>query len=374
MLGEGAPFGPDGTGAEASVYLGGHPYPLHILLLKFFSADARALSMFCGAVNCLLLWKWGRDVGLGGGGGWLAVFTPLSVLPGVLAAGDAPALTVVLAGAVLANRGRLAAVLGGALAGLCVAVKPIALPALVLFLVRPGSLLGLGATLLVLRQYTRPLWAPMTDGGLLGTWWVSSMGAPPEDWLSWVFSGGLRLMQAEGWALLFLIPLGALVGVWHGQGWRSKWVALGPVLAAWMVSALFGSRLELRYLSSAFVAALPFVGLILTSRRALILVCMACAWPTWALLSQLGAERSRLDTEAQVPSWIVLEWPLVETRPLFDACSTEDATRLRNLAFQLAEVAPEGSTIITEPRADGREGELFWPLRVLRPDLKVAVR
>jgi len=342
--------------------------------LKFFSADARALSMFCGALNCLLLWKWGKDVGLGGGGGWLAAVTPLSVLPGVLAAGDAPALTFVLAGAALANRGGFEAVLGGALAGLCVAVKPIALPALVLLMVRPISLLGLGPTLLLLRQYTRPFWSPMTDGGLLGTWWVSSMGAPPEDWLAWTFDGAIRLLQTEVWGLLFLIPLGAVFGLWCGQWRRIRWLALGPLCAAWIVSALFGSRLELRYLFSAFVVALPFVGMLLRSRRAIALVCLACSWPTWALLSQLGAERGRLDTEAQVPSGFVLKWPPVEVRPLFDACSTEDATRLRNLAFQLAEVAPEGSTIITEPRPDGREGELFWPLRVLRPDLKVAVR
>ena len=63
---------------------------------------------------------------------------------------------------------------------------------------------------------------------------------------------------------------------------------------------------------------------------------------------------------------------MVEADAIFQTCSTEDATRLRELAKQLAEVAPPGSTIITEPRPDGREGELFWPLKVLRPDLKVS--
>ena len=89
-LGEGAPFGPDGTGAQASVALGGHPYPLHTLMLSIFGADARALSMLCGALNRVLIAVWGRRVGLGMAGGWLAVFAPLSVMPGVLAAGDAP--------------------------------------------------------------------------------------------------------------------------------------------------------------------------------------------------------------------------------------------------------------------------------------------
>ena len=40
LLGEGAVFGPDGTGAEAAVYLGGHPYPLHIGLLRMFGCTA----------------------------------------------------------------------------------------------------------------------------------------------------------------------------------------------------------------------------------------------------------------------------------------------------------------------------------------------
>ena len=374
MLGEGAPFGPDGTGSEASVFLSGHPYPLHIGMLRAFSADARALSMFAGSLSCVLLWVWGNRVGLGGAGGWLAAVAPLSVLPGVLAAGDAPALMVALFGAVLASGGGLYAVMGGALAGLCVAVKPIALPALVLLLVRPISLLGLGATLLLLRQYTRPIWSPMTDGGLLGTWWVSSKGAPPQEWLTWVMDGASRLSETEGWGLVWLIPLAAMMGVFNSSGGRTRWVAVGPLCATIVVCALFGARLELRYLSAAFVVSLPFLGLVLKSRKVLMFACIGCTWPTLALMSQLGAERSRLDSEAHVPDWGVVGWPRVDARPLFDACSTEDATRLRKLAFQLAEVAPEGSTIITEPRPDGREGELFWPLRVLRPDLKMAVQ
>jgi hypothetical protein len=44
---------------------------------------------------------------------------------------------------------------------------------------------------------------------------------------------------------------------------------------------------------------------------------------------------------------------------------------MRLLATQIAEVAPIGATITTPARPDGREGELFWPLQVLRPDLRV---
>jgi hypothetical protein len=374
MLGEGAPFGPDGTGAEASVFLGGHPYPLHIVMLRFFSADARALSMSCGALNCVLLWIWGRRMGLGGSGGWLAAVAPLAVLPGVLAAGDSPALTVALMGTVIASRGRLYAVMGGAMAALCVAVKPIALPALVLLVAHPLSMLGVGTSLLLMRQYTRPLWSPMADGGLLGTWWVSSKGVPPEAVWSWLGDGAERMVQSELWGLIFLIPMAAVLGVIQGRNRLLKITACGPFLAALLVSAMFGSRLELRYLCVPFVVALPFLGVMLRRGPILVGACLLSLWPTAAVVSQLGAERARLDTQATVPDWIVIEVPQVDVGPIFRACSTEDATRLRNLAFQLAEVAPLGSTIITEARPDGREGELFWPLRVLRPDLKVAVQ
>jgi hypothetical protein len=46
---------------------------------------------------------------------------------------------------------------------------------------------------------------------------------------------------------------------------------------------------------------------------------------------------------------------------------------MRLLARQIADVAPLGAIITTTSRPDGREGELFWPLQVLRPDIKVQV-
>ena len=56
ILGEGATFGPDGTGAEAAVELGGHPYPVHIVMLELTGGDARALSMLCSSLACGLIW------------------------------------------------------------------------------------------------------------------------------------------------------------------------------------------------------------------------------------------------------------------------------------------------------------------------------
>ena len=55
LLGEGAPFGPDGTGAEAAVHLGGHLYPAHIELIRI-AGSARTLSLVLGTATIPLLW------------------------------------------------------------------------------------------------------------------------------------------------------------------------------------------------------------------------------------------------------------------------------------------------------------------------------
>ncbi len=369
-LGDGAPFGPDGTGAEAAVALGGHPYPLHIMMLSLFGGDARGLSILCGSLNCVLIGLWGHRVGLGMRGGWLAVVAPLSVLPGVLSAGDAPAMTVALLGILLSTVGGWWAALGGVLASLCVAAKPVVLPVFVLLLARPVSLVGASVMLLALRQFVAPLWNPMPQGGLLGTWWISSGGHPPAEVLSWAWEGLVRLLEVPAWAQIWWVFFGALAAI------RLKprfliWAGIGGVLAVWFTAALFGGRLEARYLSAALIASLPFVGFGLRRPWLLVPACAVMLWSTTALVTQLSASRARLDRYALVPDVPVLDWPAVEADAIFRACSTEDATRLRRLAQQLAEVAPAGSTIVTEPRHDGREGELFWPLRVLRPDLKM---
>jgi len=51
----------------------------------------------------------------------------------------------------------------------------------------------------------------------------------------------------------------------------------------------------------------------------------------------------------------------------------EGASAMRLRAAQLAEEAPPGSVIEVEPLPHGREGELLWPLRVARPDLRLVV-
>jgi hypothetical protein len=373
LLGSGAVFGPDGTGAEAAVYLGGHPYPLHIALLRMFGGDAQNLSVLAGSFNCVLLWFWGRRVGLGGTGGWLAAAFPLSVLPGTLAAGDAPALSVILLGAVLSTYPGVFRVVGGALAGISVMVKPIALPALVLLVARPLSLLGAAGSLLTFNQFVRPFWAPIPDGGILGTWWVSSQGRPPDDIFFWLVDGAAHLAHAESWSLLWVLPL-ALLCLIRVSDRRLRIASVGPLFAAVVVAALFGDRLELRYLSAPVVAALPFLGAMISRPLLIWASTLVLMWPTAALMTQVSHMRMAMDPDALIPDVPMVSHPSVDARTIFDACSTEGATRLRQMAFQLAETAPPGVTIVTDARPDGREGELFWPLLVLRPDLKVQVR
>ncbi len=87
LLGEGAPFGPDGTGAEAAVVLGGHPYPLHIALMRVTGLGALDLSMASSTLACVLLWWWGQRVGLTGwlGTGWPGWLSGWLAWPGWLA-------------------------------------------------------------------------------------------------------------------------------------------------------------------------------------------------------------------------------------------------------------------------------------------------
>lgn len=375
-LGGGAPFGPDGTGVEAAVHLGGHLYPAHVALVAALGS-ARAASVATGTLSCLLLWAWGRRVGLGGLGGWLLATLPLGLLPSALSAGDAPALAVVLLGALLSTAGgRAGAVLGGLLAAGAVTVKPLALPALVLLLARPWSLLGAALGLAGLQPWLRPLLHPLPRGGLLGTWWLGSGGAPPApaDLPAWLAAGLGPLPRAPAWALVPLLAAAPLGGLRAHQAPRAtRLAALGPPLAALAVAALLGERLQARYLAPALAAALPFLGPLLPRPALAVPAALLPLVPALALLTQLGAERARRDPEAGVPALPVLPWPQVGVAALFEDASTDGATALRRQAADLAATLPPGATVRVQRRDHGREGELAWPLRVARPDLRVEV-
>lgn len=379
ILGDGAPFGPDGTGAEAAVHLGGHLYPLHIALIGLVG-DGRTVSVVAGALTCLLLWVYARRLGLGPTAGWLAATLPLAVYPSCLTAGDAPALLVVVAGATLATCGRGAAVLGGALAAATVAVKPVALPALVLLAARPLSLVGLLLATPAALGWLKPLVDPKVDGGLLGTWWQGNGGAPPasaSEVGAMAAAGAQALVEAPLWAM---VPLALVAGVGAAWPWFARRLDADPdragraagaiaILGVVAVAALFGERLAPRYLAASVIALLPWAGAALPRWAAALLLV-----PTFAVLTQVADYRRTADPTADVPAVPVVPLPPVATGPLFDEASTEDATAMRARAYELAETLPPDATITLERRPHGREGETAWPLRVLRPDVRIEVR
>lgn len=374
-LGEGAPFGPDGTGAEAAVHLGGHLYDLHIWLIAAVGS-ARTLSILSSSLSCLLLWVIGRQTGLGGGGGWLFAVLPPGVYTGALSAGDAPALAMLLLGVAIATApSRIAAVVGGAIAATSIAIKPIALPAAALLLLRPLSLLGFGLALLPLRGWLQPLIAPRPHSGLLGSWWQASGGQPPvmpDDWLRLLVDGAWALASAPAWTLAPLLLLPLLTAALHRKRlpvWTHFFSGV-PLLAGLSIAMAFGDRLEPRYLAAVVAIALPWVGRLLPGRW-LVLPVLLLLWPTAAVITQVSAERATRDPQAQVPALPVVAVPAVDAAALFDEASTDDATALRALAAELAESLPPGATLRVRRRPHGREGELLWPLQVARPDLRI---
>jgi hypothetical protein len=46
---------------------------------------------------------------------------------------------------------------------------------------------------------------------------------------------------------------------------------------------------------------------------------------------------------------------------------------MREEAARMAAELPTGATVRVPRRAHGREGELIWPLRVARPDVRVVI-
>ncbi|HCH64653.1 MAG: hypothetical protein CL927_18545 [Deltaproteobacteria bacterium] len=375
-LGEGAPFGPDGTGAEAAVHLGQHLYPLHIEGIRL-AGGARTLSLWTGTLTVPLLYLVGHRNRLTGHGAWLAAALPLAVYPSALSAGDAPALFLVTLGAYIATLGRSAALAGGALAMASVAVKPIAAPALMLLLLRPLSLVGAAMTLPVTAQWLEPLWAPRDRSGLLGSWWPqlgNALPTQPAD-LARVLGSGVRQLWAESaWIGVLLAPIGLLGALFPrprgapSVGASRRLAVLPLVLVLIGIAGAFGDRLSPRYYAAALVPITLWAGLIVPRPLGLVLVV-----PTVALISQVGMYRGEMDRGVRVPPLPMLDIPRVDPRLLFDESSTRDATLMRLEAHRLAETLPPDATYEIRRRPHGREGELAWPLRVARPDVRIVV-
>lgn len=376
-LGDGAPFGPDGTGVEAAVHLGGHLYPAHVALVAAFGS-ARTVSLLTGTASVGLLWVICRQLKLSTGGAWLAACLPVLVYTSALSAGDAPAIFVVLVGLLVALQGEVLAVVGGAIALASVTVKPVALPALLLFLLRPQAFLGMVLALPLLWGWLEPLLAPRPGGGLLGTWWLGNAGVPPETpaRAADMLGGGLDvLLRMPAWAGVWLAPVAFLGAFLPARGKQpdppvstrlAGALGIGGLL---LVAAMMGGRLGPRYLEGAVLVLLPWAGLAVPRVFAAVLLV-----PTIALVTQVGAFRDVADPDAGVPGYPTLTFPEIDARALFDDASTPGATSLRAEAQALARSLPEGAVVEVERRPHGREGELVWPLRVLRPDVQIVLK
>jgi hypothetical protein len=375
-LGEGAPFGPDGTGAEAAVHLGGHLYPLHIEAIRYVG-DARTLSLLTGTLTIPALYLVGHRNRLTGAGVWMAATLPLAVYPSALAAGDAPALFVAVLGALLATFGRAGALLGGALAMACVAVKPIAAPALALLLLQPVSLIGAAVTLPFTAGWLEPLWSPRDRSGLLGSWWPefgNAIPADPEDFARLITTGLEQLASEPMWVAVPLAGLAVIGSAFPPPkgspdvGTGNRVTVLVFLLILIGIAGAFGDRLSPRYYAAVIVPMTLWAGFIVPRPLALILVI-----PTFALVTQVGIYRGEMDRGAEIPELPHLEIPPVDARLLFDESSTRDATRMREEAARLAKELPHGATYRIEARSHGREGETVWPLKVARPDVRIVV-
>jgi hypothetical protein len=189
--------------------------------------------------------------------------------------------------------------------------------------------------------------------------------------MEWLLTGAESLFSQPLWTCAWLIPLAALstiIGETREARWDpwARWTGVAALGAGLAIACLFGDKLEARYLAPAIVASLPWVGAWAPSWSSLLL-----AWPTLALLSQLAALRADLDPLSAPPSPFLISPPRIEVQPLFDNASTPDASELREDASHLADILEPGQSFTIERRLHGREGELLWPLQVLRTDLEI---
>ena len=374
LIGAGT-FGPDGTGAEAAVHLGGHPNPLHPMLIGFFGGG-RGLSVFSGAVTAVACAKLGQRLG---GNPWtcglMGACAPLLVLPSSMAGGDAPAIALAASGVALAWWQKPFA--GGLIAGLSLGVKAIALPILILlplFLLwserklRDGALLvaGLIGPLLLFFSALSPLLSPRPNSGILGSWWLASEGVPPSllelPHLGYESLWNITLMPTwTGHPFLGLLALWACFQAKDRKTWL---VLMMSGLSLFLTALLLGDQLRYRYLGPASVGITVIAGIGLGRVRWLPWVFL---WPCIAFASQLGQLRSL--EEGLNPRPVLPFFGAIDVEPTFEEGGICGGNELRDYAVFLAEGLPEGAEVAALRLRDGREDELFWRLRILREDL-----
>ena len=350
------PFGPDGPGALAAVDLGGHPYPLHPLLIGLVGGP-RLLSVLAGTLSAVCAALLGRQLGILGPG--LAVAcAPLMLYPSALAGGDAAALALASIALVLARRRPLVA---GLVFCLSLFVKPVTFP-LILPLAVLNPLALLTALPALLSSVLAPLVQPKPASGLLGSWWLASNGAVEMPDLA----HGLRLVWALPWwtAHLLLAAAAAVACGRAGRRWLLAAAAAASVLA---VLTLVGDGARPRYIAAAsFPVALLAGGAL---RRQPVL-CLGLLWPALGVVSAVASLRASEEGLSQHP---VIPFPQVDASREYLDSGVCGASELRRAAEELSASLPRGAQVSVLRLRDGRDGEFRWPLLARRPDLDLRV-
>ena len=352
------PFGPDGPGALAAVQLGGHPYPLHPLLIGLVGGP-RLLSVLAGTLTAVCAGLLGRQLGLGISGPGLAVAAaPLMLYPSALAGGDAAALGVA---AVALVQARPRPLLAGLLFGTSLMVKPVTFPLILpLAALNPWTLLTAVPALAL--PALGPLIRPKPAAGLLGSWWLASNGAPAFPDLALGFKRMVELPFWTGHPVM-----GALAAIGCGRAWR-RWLVAGAAMAAvWAVLSVVGDAARPRYIAA---ASLPLALLAGGALRRVPPLSLGFAWPALGVISAVAAVRA---LEEDLPPRPVVPFPAVDAGQEYLDSGVCGASELRGLAIELAATLPQGAEVDVLRLRDGRDGELRWPLLSARPDIRVRV-
>ena len=353
------PFGPDGSGALAAVELGGHPYPLHPLLIGLVGGP-RLLSVLMGSLTAVCGALLGRQLGLGILGPGLAVAAaPLMLYPSALAGGDAAALGVAAVSLVLARRHPLAAGLAFAAS---LMVKPVTFP-LILVLAARHPLALVTALPALAAPVLAPLVQPKPAAGLLGSWWLANNGAPamPDVVL------GLKRMWAvpfwTGHPVLGGLAAGCAAWALKDRAWRPAAVLLAGAAGLLAVLSIVGDAARPRYIAA---ASFPLAVLAGGAVRRVPWAALGLLWPAFGVVSAVAGVRAM---EEALPSKPLVPFPQVDATQEYLDSGVCGAGELRALATELAETLPRGAQVSVMKLRDGRDGELRWPLLATRPDL-----